>query len=140
MSPTLADVSELIIDTKHNTPKFTKDGFPCIRTPNIGRGFFILENVKRVSEETYRAWIDRAEPRENDLVLAREAPVGNVAVIPRNLTLCIGQRTVLVRPIPEKVNPRYLCYLLLGDEMQAAMHSYSGGATVAHLNMSDIRK
>lgn len=50
MSPTLADVTELIIDTKHNTPKFTEDGYPCIRTPNIGRGFFILDNVKRVSE------------------------------------------------------------------------------------------
>ena len=35
--------------------------------------------------------------------------------------------------------PHYLLYLLLGDEIQGKFHSFSGGATVAHLNMKDIR-
>lgn len=140
MSGTLSDVTEFIIDTKHKTPRYTDNGYPCIRTPNIGRGFFILNNARYVSEETYQEWIERAEPRSGDLIFAREAPVGNVAWIPSTLKPCIGQRTVLIRPIPGVVDGRYLSYLLLGDECQNRMHALSGGATVPHLNMSDIRK
>ena len=135
----LDNICEFIIDTKHKTPKFTEFGYPCIRTPNIGRGYFILANAKYVDEASYIEWTTRATPSENDLVLAREAPVGNVAIIPPNLKVCHGQRTVLIRPDNNKVNPNYLMYLMLGDEIQAKMHSMASGATVAHLNMSDIR-
>ena len=135
----LDNICEFIIDTKHKTPKFTKSGYPCIRTPNIGRGYFILGNAKYVDEASYIEWTTRATPSENDLILAREAPVGNVAIIPPNLKVCHGQRTVLIRPDNNKVNPNYLMYLMLGDEVQAKMHSMASGATVAHLNMSDIR-
>jgi len=140
MAFTLDEITEFIVDTKHNTPAFVETGYPCIRTPNIGRGFFILDDVRRVSEETYRLWIGRAEPRPGDLVLAREAPVGNVAIIPPGLKLCIGQRTVLIRPRRDVVDSRYLNYLLLGDDVQNRMRALASGATVAHLNMSDIHK
>ncbi len=135
----LNSICEFIVDTKHKTPKFVNGGYPCIRTPNIGRGYFILENAKYVSEETYKEWTSRAEPAENDLILAREAPVGNVAIIPTGLKVCHGQRTVLIRPNPSKISPSYLMYLMLGDEIQHKMKSTASGATVAHLNMSDIR-
>ena len=139
MTTTLSDITEFIIDTKHNTPKYSEHGYPCIRTPNIGRGYFILENVKYVNARTYQNWTERAVPRTDDLILAREAPVGNVAWVPPNIKPCIGQRTVLIRPKIDSVDSRYLTYLLLGDECQNRMQSMSGGATVAHLNMSDIR-
>ena len=134
----LNSICEFIVDTKHKTPKFQESGIPCIRTPNIGRGFFILENAKYVSKDTYNEWISRAKPSDNDLVLAREAPVGNVAIILNGLKVCHGQRTVLIRPDSSKVVPRFLMYLLLGDEVQHMMKSVASGATVAHLNMSDI--
>jgi len=136
---TLAEVCELIVDCEHKTAPTQATGYPSIRTPNIGRGRLILDGVNRVSEETYKEWTQRAPPCANDLVLAREAPIGNVAIIPRNLKVCLGQRTVLIRPDKEKVDPFYLLYLLLGDELQSRIRSLSNGATVHHLNMADIR-
>jgi type I restriction enzyme S subunit len=135
----LSDVCEFIVDCEHKTAPTQPTGYPSIRTPNIGRGKLILDNVNRVSEETYKAWTKRAIPQKNDLILAREAPVGNVAIIPENLKVCLGQRTVLIRPDKRKVDPRYLCYLLLGDEIQGKFLSISNGATVHHLNLKDIR-
>jgi type I restriction enzyme S subunit len=44
-----------------------------------------------------------------------------------------------MRPDESKVNPTFLAYLLLGDEVQGTIQSLSTGATVAHLNMADIR-
>lgn len=136
---TLNDVCELIVDCEHKTAPTQATGYPSIRTPNIGRGRLILDNVNRVSEETYLAWAKRATPKAKDLILAREAPIGNVAIIPKNLKVCLGQRTVLIRPDRTQVDSNYLCYLLLGDEVQGKILGLSNGATVHHLNMKDIR-
>ena len=136
---TLAEICELIVDCEHKTAAKEKDGYPSIRTPNIGRGYIILNGVNRVSEETYKEWTSRAVPAPGDLMLAREAPVGNVAIIPPGLKVCLGQRTVLIRPDRSRVNPRYLMYFLLSNQIQAKLQSLTAGATVSHLNMRDIR-
>jgi type I restriction enzyme, S subunit len=136
---TLLDVCEAIVDCEHKTAPTQETGYPSIRTPNIGRGRLLLDGVNRVSEETYRLWTQRAIPQAGDLILAREAPIGNVAMIPLKVDVCLGQRTVLIRPNKQKVNSIFLTYLLLGDEMQNRIRSMSNGSTVHHLNMKDIR-
>ncbi|WP_034366962.1 restriction endonuclease subunit S [Comamonas testosteroni] len=136
---TLAELCELITDCEHKTAPIQDEGYPSIRTPNIGRGRFLLDGVNRVSEATYQAWTKRAIPAAGDLILAREAPVGNVAVIPKGELFCLGQRTVLIRPKANVVDSDYLCYLLLTPNLQAQLLGKSGGATVHHINMKDIR-
>jgi type I restriction enzyme S subunit len=135
----LHEVCEFIIDCEHKTAPTQDAGYPSIRTPNVGPGYFILENVNRVSEETYRLWTQRAAPQPGDLIMAREAPVGNVAIIPEGLFPCLGQRTLLIRPNRAKVNPCFLNYFLNGPHGQGLIHAKTNGATVAHLNMKDVR-
>lgn len=135
----LNDVCELIIDCEHKTAPTQETGYPSIRTPNIGRGRFLLDEVNRVSEETYQLWTRRAVPRPGDLIMAREAPVGNVAMIPTGLKPCLGQRTLLIRPDQSKVNASFLNYFLNGPVVQALIPSKTNGTTVAHLDMKDVR-
>ncbi len=135
----LNDLCDLIVDCEHKTAPTEEAGYPSIRTPNIGRGYFILDGVNRVSEETYKLWTSRAIPSPGDLIMAREAPVGNVAMIPEGLQPCLGQRTLLIRPNKSKIDSRYLTYLLIGPHVQHLIHSQTNGATVAHLNMKDVR-
>lgn len=136
---TLADVCHFIVDSEHKTAPTQGDGYPLIRTPNIGRGRFVLEGVQRVSQETFKAWTKRGIPRPGDLILAREAPVGNVALVQPGMRVCLGQRTVLIRPNQKAIDSSYLTYLLLGDEIQGHFHSVANGATVHHLNLKDLR-
>jgi type I restriction enzyme S subunit len=135
----LADLCELIVDCEHKTAPTQEEGFPSIRTPNIGRGKLLLDGVYRVSKATYTEWTRRAKPRAGDLVLAREAPAGNVAVIPDNLPLCLGQRTVLIRPRCDVFDSEFLVMLLLQPGMRGMLLAHSRGATVQHVNMKDIR-
>ena len=135
----LRDVCLAIIDCEHKTAPVQAAGYPSIRTPNIGPGYFILGTVNRVSEETYREWTKRAVPESGDLIMAREAPVGNVAMVTPDLRPCLGQRTLLIRPNPSLVNDRYLTYLLIGPEVQDRIHSLTNGATVPDLNLKDGR-
>jgi type I restriction enzyme S subunit len=135
----LNEVCDLIIDCEHKTAPIQETGYPSIRTPNIGQGRFILEGVNRVSEETYQLWTRRAVPQPGDLIMAREAPVGNVAMIPHGLKPCLGQRTLLIRPNHSKVEPSFLNYFLNGPHVQGLIQAKTNGATVAHLNMKDVR-
>lgn len=138
-SESLERLCELIVDCEHKTAPLQKTGYPSIRTPNIGKGELILENVNRVSYETYLNWTRRATPKSGDLILAREAPAGNIAVIPDNIEVCLGQRTVLIRPKNDKFISKYLAYLILSKDVQDKLLSHSTGATVQHVNMKDIR-
>jgi type I restriction enzyme, S subunit len=136
----LRDLCELIVDCEHKTAPYRQHGIPSIRTPNIGKGYLILDNVRRVSEETYEVWTRRAKPEPGDLIFGREAPAGNVAVIPPGLTVCLGQRTVLLRPKLDLLDPHFLALLLLQPETQKALLAKSRGATVEHVNLKDIRE
>jgi type I restriction enzyme S subunit len=135
----LGDLCMAIVDCEHRTAPTQSEGFPSIRTPNIGRGYFILDGVNRVSEETYRLWTRRAVPQPGDLIMAREAPVGNVAMIPEGLRPCLGQRTLLIRPDCRRVDRAFLMYMLIGPQVQATIHALTNGVTVPHLNMEDVR-
>ncbi len=72
--------------------------------------------------------------------MAREAPVGNVAIIPPDTKVCLGQRTVLLRPDNTIVESQYLNYLLNGGYMNSLLLALSNGATVGHLNVTEIRR
>jgi type I restriction enzyme S subunit len=100
----------------------------------------ILSSAKRVDEETFRSWSARAALQKNDIILTREAPAGEAALVDGTVPVCLGQRTVLLRPNPDVVVPRYLHYRLLGPGVQEIIHSRSEGSTVAHLNVKDIRE
>ena len=135
----LNDVCEFIVDCPHSTAPDEGKGYPLIRTPNIGKGRLDLNGVHRVSESVYKQRIQRGTPRANDLIFAREAPAGNVALIQENQIVCLGQRTVLIRPDVKKVNPKYLVYYLLSPKSQYELLGTANGATVAHVNLPAIR-
>lgn len=139
MSCKLNDVCELIVDRPHSTEPDEGEGYPIIRTPNIGVGYLDLEGVQRVSKAAYDRRNIRAVPRPNDLILAREAPAGNVGIIREGMEVCLGQRTVLIRPKAEKVSPLFLNYYLNAPKQRHALLSNSNGATVSHVNMPIIR-
>ncbi|HFD32410.1 MAG TPA: restriction endonuclease subunit S [Gammaproteobacteria bacterium] len=139
-TPTLSCVTEFIVDCLHKTAPIQETGFPLIRTPNIGKGRFNLDGVYRISQETYDKWTIRAVPQKNDLIMAREAPAGNVAIIKSDEPHCLGQRTVHIRPNPELIDPDFLTYFLVAPRQQAALLKNQIGVHVGHVNMKDIRK
>ena len=135
----LKDITELIVDCPHSTANDEGKGYPLVRTPNIGKGRLVYQGMHRVSEEVYNKRNQRAVPQENDLIFAREATAGNVALIQKGEKVCLGQRTVLIRPNKSLVDPAYLTYLLLAPKQQYNLLGTANGATVAHVNLPTIR-
>ncbi len=137
---TLDGVTDFIVDCLHATAPTEDDGYPLIRTPNIGKGRLDLDAVQRVSQATYETWTQRAVPETGDLIFAREAPAGNVAIVLEGQQVCLGQRTVHIRPNRAMVDPNFLCYYLLAPQQQGSLMAAETGATAKHINMKDIRR
>ena len=134
----LQEVCEFIVDCPHSTAPDEGEGYPLIRTPNIGKGRLKLDNVQRVSKEIYDKRNKRAVPQVDDIIFAREAPAGNAAIICEGQEVCLGQRTVLIRPDKEKVYPQFLVYYMLAPQQQYELLGTANGATVAHVNIPII--
>lgn len=136
----LGALCAMIVDSEHKTaPKDPAGPHPLVRTSDLGVARVNLAGCQRVSDATRDAWTRRAIPTANDLILAREAPVGGIGRVPAGATPVLGQRTVLLRPNRKVVDSRWLMYRLAAPDSQAKMKERSSGATVPHLNLAEIR-
>lgn len=129
-----------ITDCEHKTaPTVLFSEFHSVRTTDIQNGRIDFQNTNRVSRETYLQWTKRMVPKENDIILAREAPVGEVGRVPSNVKVCLGQRTVLIQANTHFVDTMYLLYYLTNQDTKHELQSRSTGSVVEHLNVADIR-
>ena len=135
----LEDACILIADCPHSTAPDEGAGYPLVRTPNIGNGRLVFDKMHRVSRPVYELRNKRAKPQAGDLIYAREAPAGNVALITEGQEVCLGQRTVLLRPNPKIADSAYLTYYLLAPEQKHRLLGTATGATVTHVNIPVIR-
>lgn len=130
-----------VIDCEHKTAPAGTDAFArSVGTSDIRGGRFLLESAKPVSESTYLEWTSRAEPAPGDVVLTREAPVGQVALVTQTTgRICLGQRTVLLRPTGA-VTGAYLWAALLSASYQRFLQERSIGQTVQRVNVKLIKE
>lgn len=135
----VGNVCSAVIDCKNRTPPYTPTGFPVIRTPNVRAGRLVLDDLRFTDAESHREWTARGTPKAGDLVITREAPVGEVCLIPRGMEVCLGQRMMLMRPSPARLLPKFLLVALQGDGVQKRLALISGGSTVGHVRVGDIR-
>ena len=137
--PELKDVTSHIVDSEHKSAPESDAGYPYIKTSDIENGRIDFDDVSYVDKDAYEEWTQRLTPQPGDIVITREAPVGRVGFIADGRQICLGQRTVLIRPDPDHIDNQFLRYLLLTDDIQNRLNSLSTGSTVDHLNMSDLR-
>ncbi len=126
----------LVADCPHATPEWTDSGVVVLRNQNIKGGRLDLSSPSFTDEAHYIGRIRRAAPQAGDIVITREAPMGDVCQIPVGLKCCLGQRQVLLRPDPSKVDSRFLLYALQSPYLQHQIGWNEGtGSTVSNLRI-----
>lgn len=136
----LDEVTELIIDCPHSTPKWMDEGVAVLRSNNIKNGRLDLSSPSFTNEEGYQARVKRAIPESGDLVLTREAPMGEVCQIPEGLRCCLGQRMVLLRVKKEIMDSTFLLFTLQSPYLQHQISWNEGtGTTVSNIRIPNIK-
>lgn len=136
------DACESIVDCVNKTaPKADwKTPYKMIRTTNIRNGKVSLDAVNYVTEDVYRIWSRRQIPRRGDIVLTREAPMGEVGMLQSDDLVFLGQRLMSYRVDPALLNNVFLLYAFQSKEMQDQIRAMASGATVQHIRVPDCSK
>ena len=131
---------EAVVDCPHSTPVWTDSGYVVLRNQNIKNGRLDLSAPSYTDEEHFKQRVRRMAPRAGDIVITREAPMGEVCKVPEGLTCCLGQRQVLLRP-KAGVSPDYLLYALQSPFVQDQIRWNEGtGSTVSNIRIPVLEK
>lgn len=138
---TVEALCSLVVDCPHSTPKWTEAGVVVLRSRNIRGGRLNLAAQRSfTTEDNYRKRVKRAVPQGGDIVITREAPMGEVCILPDGLRCCMGQRMVLLRPDPRRVVGRFLLFALQSQAVQRQIGMHEGtGSTVSNLRIPALR-
>lgn len=134
----LEDCVLMIVDCHNKTAPYVDSGIPLIRTSNIREGGFIWDELRYVDEETYKFWSRRSFPEPGDIIFTREAPMGEAAIIPEGLNVCLGQRTMLLKPIPDYVLTKYLLLSIMDPRFKKRSATLAVGTGVKHYRVGDV--
>lgn len=137
----IEDVCSLTIDCVNRTAPSVdyKTPFKMIRTTNVKAGEVDLSNVRYVEESTFVRWNRRATPRRGDVLLTREAPVGESGILDSDAQVFLGQRLMLYRPNSEKVTSEYLLASFQSPFLKKQFTRHGSGSTVKHLPLPACR-
>lgn len=138
----IKDVCLSIIDCVNKTAPTVEypTDFKMIRTTNIRNGWIDLSEVKYVTQETFERWTRRAIPKKGDIVLTREAPLGEVGMIRTDDKVFLGQRLVQYRANPKYLDNKFLLYAFQESDLQSQIKALGSGATVEHMRVPDAEK
>lgn len=136
----LDDLCTSITDCPHSTPKWADEGAIVIRNFNIKGGELDLSAPSFTDPVSFKERVKRAAPEPGDIVITREAPMGEVCLIPAGLECCLGQRMVLLKVNQKKISSQYLLFALQSEFVQKQIRkSDRTGSTVSNLCLPDLR-
>lgn len=137
----IEDVCLSIVDCPNRTaPKLNSPSpFKMIRTTNVRNGRVNLDNVNYVSEATYQRWTRRQVPQRGDVLLTREAPLGEVGMLRTDDKVFLGQRLVSYRANPAELDNHFLLFALRSLDLQKQIRAFGSGATVQHMRVPDTK-
>lgn len=138
----VADCCDLIVDCVNKTAPVVdyETPFRMIRTTNIRNGVIDLSDCKFVEESTFKTWTRRAAVLQGDVILTREAPIGQVGLVRSASPVFLGQRLMQYRANRSVLDPRFLCYAFLSPELQHQFGAHEGsGSVVSHIRVGDCQ-
>ena len=132
---------ESIMDCVNKTAPVVEDTTPfkMIRTTNVRNGRVDVSKVRFVTEETFRIWTRRQIPRKGDVILTREAPMGEVGMLLTDDKVFLGQRLVSYRANAAKLDNQFLLFALQSSGLQDQIREKASGSTVQHMRVPDTK-
>ncbi|BCA93902.1 type I restriction modification protein [Legionella antarctica] len=136
----VSELCEIIVDCVNKTAPTVEyeTPFKMIRSPNIKNGVVNLSGCRNVTKDTYEKWTRRATVDKGDILLTREAPMGEVGLVNFQDTVFLGQRIMQYRVNPQRLDSNYLLYAFLSPDLQYQFRRHNNtGSTVSHIKVPD---
>jgi type I restriction enzyme S subunit len=130
-----------VTDCKHVTAQFVDNGFPIASIKEVQSRFVDLTNAKQTTQQFYSLLIEGGRrPRVGDLILSRNATVGEVAqVAERHPLFAMGQDVCLLRKKSPEFSTDYLQAVFRSPIIANQLSDLMVGSTFKRVNIQQIK-
>ena len=99
------------------------------------------EKTDRINDEALRLCNNRSNLEIGDILFSGTGTIGETAVIEKTPTNWnIKEGVYSIKPLPEKLNSRFLMYLLHTNKIRSEIFKKVAGGTVKSIPMGELRK
>jgi type I restriction enzyme S subunit len=120
-------------------PYYRNDGILFLRTQNVGKAGLLLDDRKYVTPE-FHASLKKSEVKAGDVLMSRVIThTVNCALIPTDLGPANCANVVLVRPVNQKLDARFLIYYINSCEGQRHLLDRKVGSAQLVVNTNVIK-
>ena len=134
----LGELLDRLIDYRGKTPKKSASGVKLVTAKVIKDGRIADCNHEYIPETDYDAWMRRGLPKQWDIVITTEAPLGEVAMLRSTERVALAQRVILLRANGRVADQRYLFQALKSPLVQGRLRSRGTGTTVLGIKQSEL--
>lgn len=103
-----SDISYLITDGTHHTPKYVSEGIPFLSVKDMSGGFLDFSQTRFVSEEQHKELIKRCNPQKGDLLLTKVGTTGIPILVETDRPFSIFVSVALIKFPKLLIDGRYL--------------------------------
>ena len=132
------EISVLITDGEHATPRRTDKGIYLLSARNILNHALQLDDVDYIDEEEYTRIARRVVPQAGDVLISCYGSIGRCCVVPEELRFQMVRSAALIR-FDDTINPVFAEWLITSDELQRQISMSATQSSQANLFQSKIR-
>ena len=133
------EISVLITDGEHATPRRTDKGIYLLSARNILNHALQLDDVDYIDEEEYTRIARRVVPQAGDVLISCSGSIGRCCVVPEELRFQMVRSAALIR-FDDTVKPVFAEWLITSDELQRQISMSATQSSQANLFQGKIRK
>ena len=135
---TLDELSYLITDGEHITPRRTTDGIYLLSARNILNHSLRLDDVDYIDQEEYDRIAKRVVPKKGDVLISCSGTVGRCCSVPAGIKFQMVRSVALIR-FKEEINPVFAEYMITSDYLQAQINGSKTASSQSNLFQGKIR-
>jgi type I restriction enzyme S subunit len=133
-------VKRKITDGPHVTPEFLDEGVPFLSVDSIQESRLVFENSRKISIDAHRDYSRKCKPRRGDLLIAKAASTGKVAMVDVEFEFSVWSPLALISPNLQQIDSRFLFYALISPEVQARIDLLCTFNTQRNISMGDLEQ
>ncbi|OIQ97625.1 EcoKI restriction-modification system protein HsdS [mine drainage metagenome] len=130
-----------VTDCKHVTAEFVDNGYPLASIKEVQSKFVELANAKQTTQGFYNLLIEGGrKPRVGDLIISRNATVGEVAqVADWHPLFAMGQDVCLLRKRDQEDSTNFLQAVFRSPVIANQLSDFMVGSTFKRINVQQIK-
>ena len=136
---TFEEISEIITDGEHATPRRSEKGIYLLSARNVLNHSLSFDDVDYIDQEEFDRISKRLIPQAGDVLISCSGTVGRVCTVPENLQFQLVRSVALVR-FKKEINPVFMEYQISMPYIQKQIDASKSQTSQANLFQGKIKK